>query len=554
MKGRIRSVRWIALAALVAGVVTVPSALAVSPQGSADLSGTGLWFVEFNGAPTAAGGSVATNRAQKASFRAEAKKAGVSFSERKAFDTLWNGVSIRTGADAATLKDIQGVKAVYPVGIESIPPTSEISPELSTAIQMTGADIVHSELGFDGTGVKVGVVDTGFDLDHPDLGGDGTAGAPFDNSRVTSQFDFVGDAYNADPASPAYSPTPVPDAIADDCNGHGTHVSGIVGANGGVTGVAPGVTFGAYRIFGCAGSANDDVILAALERALADGVDIVNMSLGDAFNTWPQAPLAQASDNLLKQGVVVVTSIGNSGASGVYSAGAPGVGDGVIGVASYDNTFVNINAGTVTPLGLTVGYTNMGGSPPPKPAPFSGSLSIAAPTAGVNPNLGCTAANFAGFPAGTLALIQRGTCGFVVKAQNAQAAGASAVAVYNNLPGLPNGTLGAAHGVTIPVIQISQADGVTIAAALPGPDMELDHERGQHPEPHGRDDLVVQLFRVERRADTQAGHRCTGRSDPLDVPDRGRDVQHDQRHVDGFAARCGCRRAAARGASEHEAG
>jgi minor extracellular serine protease Vpr len=476
-----RAVRFGALLALGAAVV-VPIAVAGSTTALGDVqaegAATGLWFVEMNGAPTAAGGSAAAVKAEKAAFRAAAKKAGVSFKERLAFDRLWNGLSIQTGADAATLRSINGVKSVSQVGLASIPPTQTVSPELATAIHMTGADIAQSSLGLDGTGVKVGVVDTGFDLDHPDLGGDNTAGAPYTNSRVVAQFDFVGDAYNADPASASYDPTPTPDPIADDCNGHGTHVSGIIGANGGATGVAPGVTFGAYRVFGCGGSANDDVILAALEQAYVDGMDVVNMSLGDAFNSWPQAPLAQASDTLLKNGVVVVASIGNSGLNGVYSNGAPGVGDGVIGVASYDNTNVNLNAATVTPLGLTVGYQNASGVPA---APFSGSLPLAKanaigvvptgplPDPGPLPNDDGCAVVAAGTYTGKAVLIRRGTCGFYQKAKIAEDGGAAAVILYNRC--LPQcGRFGAnaagVPAVTIPVVSVSDQEGVAIHNAI----------------------------------------------------------------------------------------
>ena len=480
MKHRIRGVRLLALAALVVGIVAVPSALADTAPGQADTFSSGIWFVELNGNPTAAGGSAAANKAEKAAFRAEAKKEEVSFTERAAFDTLWNGLSISTGADAAKLKDIKGVKAVYPVGVHSIPPTESVSPELATAIQMTGADVAQAT-GLDGTGIKVGVVDTGFDLDHPDLGGDGVGGAPFANSRVVAQFDFVGNAYNADPASPAYSPTPVPDPIADDCNGHGTHVSGIVGANGGATGVAPGVTFGAYRIFGCAGSANDDVILLALEQALADGMDVVNMSLGDAFNSWPQAPLAQASDVLLKNGVVVVASIGNSGASGVYSNGAPGVGDGVIGTASYDNTSTNLNAFTISPDNAPIGYQNGSATGLP-PAPFSGSMTMSKTGTPATANDACnTTLPLPAAVSGTAVLIRRGTCGFYEKARNAQLAGATAVILYNNVAGriVANVNIAAAAGpplipITIPVVTITAADGATIdgrIAAAPPPEV-----------------------------------------------------------------------------------
>ena len=466
MSTRFRGVRWLALVALVAGVVAVPSALAETAPGEAEAYSSGLWFVQMNGKPTAAGGSASAAAAEQAAFRAEAQKAGVSFTERYSFHGLWNGLSIRTGASESTLASIKGVKAVYPVLTAEIPPTETIDPELATALAMTGADIAQSSLGFTGEGIKVAVMDTGIDYDHADLGGDGgaeTNSDDFPTARVTHGHDFVGDAFNANPASAGYQPVTTPDPRPDDCNGHGTHVSGIVGASGAVTGVAPDVTFGAYRVFGCDGSTTADIMIAAMEMAWQDDMDVLNMSIGSAFNTWPQYPTADAASALQNKGVVVVASIGNSGADGVYSAGAPGVGDNVIGVASYDNTFLNVNQATVTPAGLTVGYANMSGAPPPPPAPFSGSLPLALPTG--NPN-GCLAADYAGFPAGAAALIVRGGCTFAVKAQRAQAGGAAAAIVYNSSPGFFTGTVGAASGVTIYAVTISQADGQAIVAAL----------------------------------------------------------------------------------------
>jgi len=80
---------------------------------------------------------------------------------------------------------------------------------------------------------------------------------------------------------------------------------------------------------------------------------------------------------------------------------------------------------------------------------------------------GCEASDFAGFPVGNIALLQRGTCDFSDKALNAQAAGASAVIIFNqgNAPereGLIIGTLGADTVVDIPVVGASFADGVSL--------------------------------------------------------------------------------------------
>jgi aminopeptidase Y len=78
--------------------------------------------------------------------------------------------------------------------------------------------------------------------------------------------------------------------------------------------------------------------------------------------------------------------------------------------------------------------------------------------------LGCNAADFAGFPAGNIALISRGSCTFAIKATNAYNAGASAVVIYNNQAGVINGTLGNGFTLNIGVTSVTQAVGQQLAA------------------------------------------------------------------------------------------
>ena len=105
--------------------------------------------------------------------------------------------------------------------------------------------------------------------------------------------------------------------------------------------------------------------------------------------------------------MVVVASIGNSGADGIYSAGAPGVGEKVIGVASYDNSHVQINSFTISPDNTAIGYANAAGSPP---APSSGSLPMSRTGTATTANDGCNAvAPAPGSLTATAVLIRRGT-------------------------------------------------------------------------------------------------------------------------------------------------
>jgi subtilisin family serine protease len=383
----------------------------------------------------------------------------VKLTERRAYDVLFNGFSVEVSpANRAKLAQLPGVKAVYPVLAVEAPEveTSNSAPDMALAVALTGANVAQNELGLSGRGIKVGIIDSGIDIDHPGFGGSGTNGTTsFPTARVAYGYDFVGDAYQ-------FPLDPIPDEIPDDCGGHGTHVAGIVGANGGgIKGVAPGVTFGAYRVFGCTGSTATDNILSALERAYADGMQIINQSLG-AARQWPQYPTAQASSRLVNRGVVMVASIGNNGPGGsspdaLFAAGAPGVGQKVIGVASFDNAQLSF-----TVNGVSYGYNQATGSPI---APTSGSLPMSRTGTTSTADDAC-AARPAGSLAGTAALIRRGTCSFYIKAFNAQAAGAAAVVLYNNAAGALNPTVAGNPAITIPVVAITAAQGATLNAAI----------------------------------------------------------------------------------------
>lgn len=442
----------------------------------AEAEGGNLWFVELSTQPVASGNSKKTVQSAKTAFRQAAAEAGVSFKERRTFDTLFNGFSVEINpANRAKLMQVDGVKAIYPVELIQAPKADLLNTgivgDMATALAMTGAHTAQNSLGLSGSGIKVAVMDTGIDIDHPDFGGNGANGSTsFPSARVQYGYDFVGDAFNADSTSPSYNPVTMPDNNPDDCGGHGTHVAGIVGANGTVKGVAPAVTFGAYRVFGCNGSTTADVMIAAMEQAYADGMQVLNMSIGSSFQ-WPQYPTAQAADRLVKKGMVVVASIGNSGASGLYSAGAPGLGKDVIGVAAFDNTHVQLAYATVN--NLNVGYVPMTFSPA---IPTSGGAAVV--------NIGEACGPVALNLSGKIALAARGNCGFGVKAQNAINAGADAVLISNNTAGVFSGTLGAPIPNGKPVAGISLADGNAIRA-MADPVLNWTSQSGSFPSPTG---------------------------------------------------------------------
>ena len=444
------------------------------------------WFVELASPPAVRGTSKAKLKAERDSFKANAAAEGVKYTERYSYDSLWNGLSVSVApSKVAALGSIPGVKAVYPVHTVSLPDfKSEGSGgadiDLKNAVGLTGADIAHNELGLTGAGVTIAIMDSGVDYTLPELGG---CFGP--SCKVRGGLDLVGDDYNVT-AGPAFDATPHPDADPAPCDpnfadrqevlgagtsdaGHGTHVAGIAAADGHgagqVVGVAPGANVLAYRVFGCNGSTDTDVMIHAMELALADHADVLNMSIGSAFGNWPESPEAVASDNLVDAGMVVVASIGNSGANGgqLWSAGAPGVAHRVIGVASFDNRKATLPSFTVG--GTSYGYNRASGSL--ATVPQSGNGEIVFTGTPTTTNDGCNAFAPSSL-AGKIAFVRRGTCGFYNKALNAQHAGAVAVVLYNNAAGALNPTVApvptGAEPVMIPVAAITATDAAAIFA------------------------------------------------------------------------------------------
>jgi hypothetical protein len=157
-----------------------------------------------------------------------------------------------------------------------------------------------------GEGIKVGIIDTGIDYNHKNLK------ERFDKTNMG--YDFVNQ--NKKPM---------------DENGHGTHVAGITA--GFETGVAPKSTLYALRVLDRNGSGSEIDVLMALEWAIDNGMDVVNMSLGFTVNS---KPLEEACTAAVSRGVLVCAAAGNDPLEPCF----PGDYDvqGVISVAAVDRS------------------------------------------------------------------------------------------------------------------------------------------------------------------------------------------------------------------------
>src|SRR5579863_7742674 len=196
--------------------------------------------------------------------------------------------------------------------------------------------------GFNGTGVGVAVIDSGINDSHPDLW-DSTESF----SRVVYHQDFTGTA-TSNSSGAQY-----------DLYGHGTHVAGIIGGNGylsggNYTGVAPNVNLVDLRALDLNGAGTDSTVIAAIQQAIAlqstYNIRVINLSLGRGiFVPYAQDALCQAVEAAWQSGIVVVVAAGNYGRLSINGS----------------NGYGTITAPGNDPLVLTIGAMKSNGSTTP---------------------------------------------------------------------------------------------------------------------------------------------------------------------------------------------
>lgn len=217
------------------------------------------------------------------------------------------------GLDTHTLNSINAFHLKVPAWtiplISAMPSVKYVSPvrPVQKMLDVTDATVGATtawNYGWNGTGVGVAVIDSGINAQSPEFG-----------SRVV------------------YSESFIAGLDASDQYGHGTHVAGIIGANGvdstgsGFTrtfkGIAPNVNLIDLRVLDANGAGTEANVIAAIQRAIqlksTYNIRVINLSLGrPVYESYTLDPLCQAVEAAYQAGIVVVAAAGNNGRDNTY--------------------------------------------------------------------------------------------------------------------------------------------------------------------------------------------------------------------------------------------
>lgn len=398
--------------------------------------------------------------------------------------------------DAALLPELAKDPAV-----KRIAPVANYELDLADTVPYIGGTAVQGQ-GFDGTSIRVAVLDSGIDYTHANMGGPGTLeayeaawGVDLDDPRNTTRdglfptdkvvdgYDFVGEFWPFDDLAPDEDPI--------DLEGHGSHVADIIG---GTNGVAPDVDLYAVKVCSAVSSSCSGVaLIQGMEFAVdpngdgntKDRVDVINMSLGSIYGQPFDDDLVAAVENASKVGVLTVASAGNSGDS-PYITGTPAAAPSALSVAQTQVPSASLQLIDVDGVQYPAVFQQWS-------APLSGAISApvvygadfgSALGCSVGPDVNGTDPGTEPYPPGTfsgqIVLVDRGACNFSIKIFNIQRGGGSAGIIGLVAPGAPfAGAFGAGGPYTIPGYMINQADSNSIKAQIGGPGLGTIDENNQ---------------------------------------------------------------------------
>lgn len=379
--------------------------------------------------------------------KSDLNKAVKSSKVNREYDYVFSGFSVELAEnEIPALLAVQGVKAVYPdveyqttsLGEGEVISTEEFSPAMFNSAPHIGADKAW-ETGYTGEGIKVAVIDTGVDYTHPDLQ---HAFGSYKGWDLVDNDSEPQETPNGDPRGEATT--------------HGSHVAGTVAANGLIKGVAPDATLLAYRVLGPGGRGSTENVIAAIEKAVQDGADVMNLSLGNSLND-PDYATSISLDWAMAEGVVAVTSNGNSGPEN-WTVGSPGTARDAISVGATQLPFNVYNAKISTTEGVDYPSAKVMGFPSDAEVTALDGKEFEFVHVGKG-----TPADFEGKElTGKIALISRGDFAFVDKATNAKNAGAIGAIIYNNVAGEQPDV----PGMDVPTIKITLEDGQKLLSEL----------------------------------------------------------------------------------------
>jgi subtilisin family serine protease len=427
-----------------------PAAVAASKQG-----------VHFAAREAAFAARRAAVRQTQAAARAAVAAHGGTVVE--SLDTVINGLIVNIpDARAAELMQVPGAVTVHPV--------HKVRPFLNHALPLHKVSDAWSmiPLGQNGAGlgIKIGMIDTGIDVSNPSFSDSLPSVDGFPKVLAATDQQFT----NAKVIVAKNYTTLLPDGgdpDANDRDGHGTGTA--LAAAGGtastpygtLSGVAPKAYLGNYKVLDSNGGTSD-VIAKAIDDAVADGMDVLNISLGAYVTSYsdiePTEVGMAAIENATKAGVIVVVAAGNQGPAAGTIADYASAPDAITMGAIHNDRSLGYG---ITADGVASPYQGFAGDGPSPGQVISGTLVEV--TAFDGSGLACSPLP-AGSVAGQIALVMRGTCTFESKLDDVAAGGAQAIIVYNSAGGGSfSPTVGSA---TLPAIFLTYAEGVDLKARL----------------------------------------------------------------------------------------